>query len=243
MLVRESPGLAVSISGCSAPERLEPGHLVLAGRRRDVHDGPVSCCCRYRGQGYQRHFLTGVQQVPRLPRRANTLQEEVAQLACRFHGARRHRGPESAQPRAPLGGGRRRGPDAPVIAGPARPAGQPAARPGRPGRRARRRDGRGSSMLRFRAPAMRAARADRRATALAAAAALTCLARTAAGPVDWRWSLNSWPGGQCLNALRPVHEHPPVSGGRRRRGAVINQKGVQLTTSMDTIFWKIIASY
>jgi len=47
---------------------------------------------------------------------------------------------------------------------------------------------------------VRAARADRRATALAAAAALTCPVRTAAGPADWRWSLNSWPGEQCLNA-------------------------------------------
>jgi len=32
----ESAGLAISMSGCSA-ERLEPGHLVLAGRRHDVH--------------------------------------------------------------------------------------------------------------------------------------------------------------------------------------------------------------
>ena len=29
-------GAAISMSGCSA-ERLEPGHLVLAGRRHDVH--------------------------------------------------------------------------------------------------------------------------------------------------------------------------------------------------------------
>jgi hypothetical protein len=76
---------------------------------------------------------------------------------------------------------------------------------------------------------VRAARADRRAAALAAAAALICPARTAAGPAGWRWSLSSWPGGHCLNALRPVHEHPPVSGGRGTRGAVINQEGVQLT--------------
>src|SRR6266496_2037930 len=53
-------------------------------------------------------------------------------------------------------------------------------------------------MHRFRP--VRAARADRRATALAAAAALTCPVRTAAGPADWRWNLNSWPGEQCLNA-------------------------------------------
>jgi hypothetical protein len=56
------------------------------------------------------------------------------------------------------------------------------ARPGRPGRCARRSDRRGSNILRFRAP-LRAARADRRAPALAAAAALTCPARTAAGPL------------------------------------------------------------
>jgi hypothetical protein len=64
------------------------------------------------------------------------------------------------------------------MVGPARPAGQLAARPGRPGLCARRSDRRGSSMLRFRAPA-RAARADRRAAALAAAAALSCPANDA----------------------------------------------------------------
>jgi len=62
-----------------------------------------------------------------------------------------HRGLQSAELRAPLGGGRRRGTDAPVIADPARPAGQPAARAGRPGLCARRSDRRGSSILRFRA--------------------------------------------------------------------------------------------
>ena len=97
----ESAGLAISMSGCSA-ERLEPGHLVLAGRRHDVHHGPVSCHCRDRGQGDQRHFLTGVQQGSRLP----ASEHAPGGLACRFPGARRYRGLESAQPRAPPGGGR-----------------------------------------------------------------------------------------------------------------------------------------
>ena len=82
----ESAGLAISMSGCSA-ERLEPGHLVLAGRRHDVHSGPVSCHCRDRGQGDQRHFLTGVQQGPRLP----ASEHAPGGLACRFPGARRYR--------------------------------------------------------------------------------------------------------------------------------------------------------
>ncbi len=56
-------------------ESPEPGHLALAGRRHDVHNGPVSCHCHDRGQGDQRHFLAGVQQVPGYPR-ANTLQED-----------------------------------------------------------------------------------------------------------------------------------------------------------------------
>jgi hypothetical protein len=82
----ESAGLAISMSGCSA-ERLEPGHLVLAGRRHDVHSGPVSCHCRDRGQGDQRHLLTGVQQGPRLP----ASEHAPGGLACRFPGARRYR--------------------------------------------------------------------------------------------------------------------------------------------------------
>jgi len=121
-------------------------------------------------------------------------------------------GPGSAQPRAPPGGGSRRGTDAPVIADPARPAGQLAARPGRPGRCARRSDRRGSSILRFRAPAVRAARADRRAAALAAAAALTCPVRTAAELRRLAVEPEQLAGEQFLNAERPVHE-PPVSGG------------------------------
>ena len=86
MPVREPAGLAISMSGCSA-ERLEPGHLVLAGRRHDVHSGPVSCHCRDRGQGDQRHLLTGVQQGPRLP----ASEHAPGGLACRFPGARRYR--------------------------------------------------------------------------------------------------------------------------------------------------------
>ena len=39
MPVREPAGLAISISGVLSAERLEPGHLVLAGRRHDVHHG------------------------------------------------------------------------------------------------------------------------------------------------------------------------------------------------------------
>jgi len=72
--------------GCSA-ERLEPGHLVLAGRRHDVHSGPVSCHCRDRGQGDQRHLLTEVQQGPRLP----ASEHAPGGLACRFPGVRRYR--------------------------------------------------------------------------------------------------------------------------------------------------------
>ena len=125
-------------------ERLEPGHLVLAGRRHDVHNGPVSSHCRDRGQGDQPHFLTEAQQGPRLP----ASEHAAGRLACRFPEARRQRGLESAQPRAPPGDGRRRGTDAPVIADPARLAGQPAARPGRCARRS---DRRGSSIVRLRA--------------------------------------------------------------------------------------------
>jgi hypothetical protein len=203
----EPAGPVISMSGCSARNAWSPGHLVLAGRRHDVHNGPPSCHCHDRGQGDQRHFLTGVQQGPRLP----ASEHAPGGLACRFPGARRHRGPESAQPRAPPGGGRRRGTDAPVIADPARPAGQPAARPGRCARRS---DRRGSSILRFRAPAVRAARADRRAAALAAAAALTCPVRTAAELRRLAMEPEQLAGEHCLNAGRPVHEHPPVSGGR-----------------------------
>jgi hypothetical protein len=124
----ESAGLAISMSGCSA-ERLEPGHLVLAGRRHDVHSGPVSCHCRDRDQGDQRHFLTGVQQGPRLP----ASEHAPGGLACRFPGARRYRAWKTLS-RGHRRGGRWRGTDAPVIADPARPTGQLAARPGRPGR-------------------------------------------------------------------------------------------------------------
>jgi hypothetical protein len=125
----ESAGLAISMSGCSA-ERLEPGHLVLAGRRHDVHSGPVSCHCRDRGQGDQRHLLTEVQQGPRLP----ASEHAPGGLACRFAGARRYRAWKA------LSRGHRRGrplawDGCAVIADPARPAGRPGpARPGRPGR-------------------------------------------------------------------------------------------------------------
>jgi predicted nucleotidyltransferase len=83
-------------------------------------------------------------------REANRAQPDEQRLLG-FPGARRRRGLEDAQPRAPLGGGGGGGTDAPVIAGSARPAGQLAARPRRPGRCARRGDRRGSSVLRFRA--------------------------------------------------------------------------------------------
>ena len=140
MPVREPAGLAISISGCSARNAWSPGHLVLAGRRHDVHNGPVSCHCRDRGQGDQRHFLAGVQQGPRLPRERT----RCRRIRLPVPWCETPSGPAKRQPRAPLGGGRRRGTDVPVIAGPARPAGQPAARPGRCARRS---DRRGSSML------------------------------------------------------------------------------------------------
>ena len=98
MPVREPPGLAISISGCSARNAWSRG--TLAGRRHDAHNGPVSCHCRDRGQGDQRHFLTGVQQVPRRP----ASEHAAGGLAWKFPGARRHRGLESAQPQAPPGG-------------------------------------------------------------------------------------------------------------------------------------------
>src|SRR4029077_5453316 len=74
--------------------------------------------------------------VPGYPR-ANTLREDslAGSLVRDAIG-----GLQSAQPRAPPGGGRWRGTDAPVIADPARPAGQLAAPPGRPGRGACRSD-------------------------------------------------------------------------------------------------------
>jgi hypothetical protein len=132
----ESAGLAISMSGCSA-ERLEPGHLVLAGRRHDVHSGPVSCHCRDRGQGDQRHFLTGVQQGPRLP----ASEHAPGGLACRFPGARRYRAWKT------LSRGHRRGAAAgvgrmrrslPTLRG-RRVSSRPG-RPGRPGRCACRSD-------------------------------------------------------------------------------------------------------
>jgi hypothetical protein len=73
---------------------------------------------------------------------------------------------------------------------------------------------RGSSIRRFRALAVRAARADRRAAALAAAAALTCPVRTAAELRRLAMEPDQLAGEQCLNAEGPVHEHPPISGGR-----------------------------
>jgi hypothetical protein len=65
----------------------------------------------------------------------------------------------------------------------------------------------------IRALAVRAARADRRAAALAAAAALTCPVRTAAELRRLAMEPDQLAGEQCLNAERPVHEYPPVSGG------------------------------
>jgi len=133
----ESAGLAISMSGCSA-ERLEPGHLVLAGRRHDVHSGPVSCHCRDRGQGDQRHLLTEVQQGPRLP----ASEHAPGGLACRFAGARRYRAWKALsrghRRGAAAGVGRMRRHCRPCAAGgSARPG---PARPSRPGRCACRSD-------------------------------------------------------------------------------------------------------
>jgi hypothetical protein len=108
--------------------------------------------------------------------------------------------------------GRRRGTDAPVIT--TLRGRRDSLRPGPAGPCARRSDRRGSSILRSRAPAVRPARADRRAAALAAAAALTCPVRTAAELRRLAMEPEQLAGEQCLNAERPVHEHPPVSGGR-----------------------------
>ena len=184
----ESAGLAISMSGCSA-ERLEPGHLVLAGRRHDVHSGSVSCHCRDRGQGDQCHLLTGVQQGPRLP----ASEHAPGGLACRFPGARRYRAWKA------LSRGHRRGAAAGVgrmrrslptlrgrrvssRPGPADPAGALAAViaerqqhtsiPGPGG--ARRSSG----------PACRSPRSGRY--------------RQPQSSADWRWSLTSWPANNAL---------------------------------------------
>ena len=98
--------------------------------------------CRDRGQRDQRHFLTGVRRVPRLPAREHA----PGGLACRFPGARRHRGAECAQPRAPLARRPQAWDGSAGHGDPARPAGQLAARPGRCARRS---DRRGTSTLRF----------------------------------------------------------------------------------------------
>ena len=194
------------MSGCSA-ERLEPGHLVLAGRRHDVHSGPVSCHCRDRGQGDQRHLLTGVQQGPRLP----ASEHAPGGLACRFPGARRYRAWKA------LSRGHRREAAAGVEQ-------MRRSLPAPRGRRDSLRPDPASALAAVIAeaaayfdsgpPAVRAARADRRAAALAAAAALTCPVRTAAELRRLAMEPDQLAGEQCLNAERPVHEHPPISGGR-----------------------------
>jgi hypothetical protein len=176
MLTCDSAGLAISMSGCSA-ERLEPGHLVLAGRRHDVHSSPVSCPCRDRGQGDQRHFLTGVQQGPR----RSASEHAPGGLAWKFPGARRHRAWKA------LSRGHRREAAAGVEQ-------MRRSLPAPRGRRDSLRPDPASALAAVIAeaaayfdsgpPAVRAARADRRAAALAAAAALTCPVRTAAGPAD-----------------------------------------------------------
>jgi hypothetical protein len=198
MPVRRPAGLAISMSGCSA-ESLEPGHLVLAGRRHDVHSGSVSCHCRDRSTAGS----------PATRERTRSGRTRLSIPWCETLS-----GLESAQPRAPPGGGRWRGTDAPVIADPARPAGQLAARPGRPGRCARRSDrpeaaayvdsGPGGAR-RSSGPACRSPRS---------AAALTCPVRTAAELRRLAMEPDQLAGEQCLNAERPVHEHPPISGGR-----------------------------
>ena len=118
-------------------------------------------------------------------------------------------GLESAQPRAPPGGGRWRGTDAPVIADPARPAGQLAARPGRPGRCACRSDRREAAAYVDSGP-WRCAPLER-----------TGVPQPSQRPVPTAAELrrlamepDQLAGEQCLNAERPVHEHPPISGGR-----------------------------
>src|SRR5262249_10780932 len=127
--------------------------------------------------------------VPGYPR-ANTLQEDsLADSLERDASGPGRRSAAGTAGRRPQAWNRCAG-----IADPARPAGQLAARPGRPDRCARRSDRRGSSILRFRAPAVRAARADRRVAALAAAAALTCPVRTATGPLPTAMEPEQLPG-------------------------------------------------
>ena len=188
----EPAGLAISMSGCSA-ERLEPGHLVLAGRRHDVHSGPVSCHCRDRGQGDQRHFLTGVQQGPRLP----ASEHAPGGLACRFPGARRYRAWKT------LSRGHRRG--RPLAwdgcAGHCRPcaAGGSARGPARPGRCACRSDRREAAAYVDSGP-WRCAPLERTGVPQPSQRPPRSPARYGQpqSSADWRWSLTSWPANNAL---------------------------------------------
>jgi hypothetical protein len=198
MPVRGPAALAISMSGCSA-ESLEPGHLVLAGRRHDVHSGSVSCHCRDRSTAGS----------PATRERTRSGRTRLSIPWCETLS-----GLESAQPRAPPGAaagvGRMRrslptlrGRRVSSRPGPADPAGALAAVI------AQRQQHTSIPGL-----AVRAARADRRAAALAVAAALTCPVRTAAELRRLAMEPDQLAGEQCLNAERPVHEHPPISGGR-----------------------------
>jgi hypothetical protein len=196
MPVRGPAGLAISMSGCSA-ESLEPGHLVLAGRRHDVHSGSVSCHCRDRS-------TVG---SPATRERTRSGRTRLSIPWCETLS-----GLESAQPRAPPGAaagvGRMRR-SLPTLRGR-----RVSSRPGRPGRCARRSDrpeaaeyvdsGPGGAR-RSSGPACRSPRS---------AAALTCPVRTAAELRRLAMEPDQLAGEQCLNAERPVHEHPPISGGR-----------------------------
>ena len=183
------------MSGCSA-ERLEPGHLVLAGRRHDVHSGPVSCHCRDRGQGDQRHLLTGVQQGPRLP----ASEHAPGGLACRFL-VRDAIGPGKRSAAGTAGGRPLAWDGCAVIADPARSAGRPG--PARPTGRC-------------------ACCSDRReAAAYVDSGPWRCVPQPSQRPVPTAAELrrlamepDQLAGEQCLNAEGLVHEHPPISGGR-----------------------------
>jgi len=118
-------------------------------------------------------------------------------------------GPGKRSAAGTAGGGRWRGTDAPVIADPARPAGQLAARPGRPGRCARRSDRREAAAYVDSGP-WRCASLER-----------TGVPQPSQGPVPTAAELrrlamepDQLAGEQCLNAEGLVHEHPPISGGR-----------------------------